>query len=331
MKNFIISLYLCIEICSMIKVKQYYKGIEVVFMSSMFQIISDGSCDLTPKWTKENNVEVVPFYVSFDHEHYYKEVEEVNIRDFYSKMVENPNVFPKTSLPAIDDYIKIFTHYAEKGIPVLCICITSKFSGSFNAANNARMILMDDYPEAKITVLDSTVITGLQGLFVKEAVRMRDNGITYEETIDKLEKIKDTGRIFFTTADISYLKSGGRLGKLMSIANNTLKVKPMIVFCEGEIFPSGIVRARKKSYEKIIDQVRKHFKDSNENPDEYNFWVGYGYDKEEGQAFCDMILSDLKSYSNLESLDTFQIGATIGVHTGPHPLGIVLLKKYEAV
>ena len=43
----------------MIKVKQYYKGIEVVFMSSMFQIISDGSCDLTPKWTKENNVEVV--------------------------------------------------------------------------------------------------------------------------------------------------------------------------------------------------------------------------------------------------------------------------------
>ncbi len=300
-------------------------------MSSLFQIISDGSCDLTSDWAKENKVDIVPFYVSFDHEHYYKEVEEVNIRDFYSKMVENPNIFPKTSLPAIDDYIKAFTPYAEKGVSVLCICLTSKFSGSFNAANNARMIVLDDYPEAKISVVDSTVITGLQGLFVKEAVKMRDQGFSCEETIDKLEKIKDSGRIFFTTADISYLKSGGRLGKLMSIANNTLKIKPLIVFKEGEIFPAGIVRVRKKSYEKVSEQVRKHFKDTKENPDDYNFWVGYGYDKEEGQAFCDMILSDLKTYSNLESLDTFQIGATIGVHTGPHPLGIVLLKKYEAV
>ena len=44
-----------------------------------------------------------------------------------------------------------------------------------------------------------------------------------------------------------------------------------------------------------------------------------------------MLLEDMKTYCSLESLDTFQIGATIGVHTGPHPLGVVLLKKYEAV
>ena len=300
-------------------------------MSSLFQIISDGSCDLTPEWAKENKVDIVPFYVSFDHEHYYKEIEEVNIREFYSKMVENPNMFPKTSLPAIDDYIKAFTPYVEKEIPIICICLTSKFSGSFNAANNARMILLDDYPEAKIAVLDSAVITGLQGLFVKEAVRMREEGLSYEEIIGKLEMMKSSGRIFFMTADISYLKSGGRLGKLMSIANSALKIKPLIVFKEGEIFPAGVVRVRKKSYEKVIEQVRKHFKDTNENPDEYNFWVGYGYDKEEGQAFAEMLLEDMKTYCSLESLDTFQIGATIGVHTGPHPLGVVLLKKYEAV
>lgn len=31
-----------------------------------FQIISDGSCDLKKEFTVENNVEIVPFYVSFD-------------------------------------------------------------------------------------------------------------------------------------------------------------------------------------------------------------------------------------------------------------------------
>ncbi len=299
-------------------------------MSNLYQIISDGSCDLTTELARQNNIKIIPFYVSFDKENYFKEVEEVGIRDFYKKMVDSPDVFPKTSLPSIDDYTTAFTPYVKDGIPVICICITFKMSGSFNAACNAKNILLDSYPDAKITVIDSAVITGLQGLYVMEAVRMRDNGLSYEETVEQLERIKETGRIIFTTADISYLKSGGRLGKLMSIANNTLKIKPLIMFKEGEIFPSGIVRARKKSYDKLVEQTRKYFKDSKENPDDYNFWVGYGYDKEEGEGFRDYIFADMKTYTSIETLDTFQIGATIAVHTGPHPLGIVFLKRYDS-
>ena len=298
-------------------------------MSSLYQIITDGSCDLTPEYAAQHNIKIVPFYVSFDKEHYFKEVEEVGIRDFYQKMVDNPNVFPKTSLPSIDDYVKAFTPYVQQSIPVICLCLTSKMSGSYNSACNARHIIMDEYPEAKITVINSQVITGLQGLYVMEAVRMRDNGLNYEETIAELKKLRETGRIIFTTADISYLKSGGRLGKLISIANNALKIKPLILFKEGEIFPTGIVRARKKSYDKLVEQTRKHFQESGENPDDYNFSVGFGYDIEEGEMFRDYILEDMKTYSNIKSLDIFQIGATIAVHTGPHPLGIVFLKRYD--
>ena len=298
-------------------------------MSSLYQIITDGSCDLTPEYAIEHNIKIVPFYVSFDQENYFKEVEEVGIRDFYQQMVDNPNVFPKTSLPAINDYVKAFTPYVEADIPVICLCLTSKMSGSYNSACNARHIIMDEYPEAKITVINSQVITGLQGLYVMEAVRMRDNGLNYEETIAELKKLRETGRIVFTTADISYLKSGGRLGKLISIANNALKIKPLILFKEGEIFLTGIVRARKKSYDKLVEQTRKHFQESGENPDDYNFSVGFGYDIEEGEMFRDYILEDMKTYSNIKSLDTFQIGATIAVHTGPHPLGIVFLKRYD--
>lgn len=298
-------------------------------MSNLYQIITDGSCDLTPEYAAQHNIKIVPFYVSFDKEHYFKEVEEVGIRDFYQQMVDNLNVFPKTSLPAINDYVKAFTPYVEADIPVICLCVTSKMSGSYNSACNARHIIMDEYPEAKITVINSQVITGLQGLYVMEAVRMRDNGLNYEEAIAELKKLRETGRIVFTTADISYLKSGGRLGKLISIANNALKIKPLILFKEGEIFPTGIVRARKKSYDKLVEQTRKHFQESGENPDDYNFSVGFGYDKEEGEMFRDYILEDMKTYSNIKTLDIFQIGATIAVHTGPHPLGIVFLKRYD--
>lgn len=158
---------------------------------------------------------------------------------------------------------------------------------------------------------------------------MRDAGLSFEETVEILEQLKLTGRIFFTTADISYLKSGGRLGKLVSIANNALKIKPLIVLKEGEIFPFGVARSRSKSLDKVISQARKHFESIGESPDDYQIVVGYGYDYEEAVSFRDKLLADLKTYSNIQQIDIFQIGATIGVHTGPHPLGLGLIKKYD--
>ena len=119
-------------------------------MDHLYQIITDGSCDLTPELAQQHNFKIVPFYVSFDKENYFKEVEEVGIREFYQKMVDNPDVFPKTSLPSIDDYITVFTPYVKAGVPVICLCLTSKMSGSYNSACNAREIILDEYPDAKV-------------------------------------------------------------------------------------------------------------------------------------------------------------------------------------
>ena len=67
-------------------------------MQETVQIISDGSLDLPEELTKEKNIEVVPFYVSFDGETYRKEMREIGVREFYQEMVDHPNVFPKTSI-----------------------------------------------------------------------------------------------------------------------------------------------------------------------------------------------------------------------------------------
>ena len=167
-------------------------------MSTKYQLISDGSCDLPQDLIEQYGIRVVPFYVSYDKEHYMKEIEELPIREFYEKLMSTPGLFPKTSLPSIEDYIEAFTPYVKAGTPIICICISTKFSGSYNSANNAKEILLEDYPDAKITVIDSRINTVLQGLYVLEAVRMQKNGLSYEETVETLEKLKGTGRIFFT-------------------------------------------------------------------------------------------------------------------------------------
>ena len=107
-------------------------------MPEKIQIITDGSCDLPKELTKEKDIKVVPFYVSFDGETYLKEMEELDIREFYQKMVDHPDVFPKTSMPSVDDYYQVFEPLAKEGVPVICICITTKFSGSMQSATTAR-------------------------------------------------------------------------------------------------------------------------------------------------------------------------------------------------
>ena len=295
-----------------------------------YKIITDGSCDLPPAFCQEKDVDVVPFYVSFDSETYKKEITEMPIRDFYEQMVSDPATFPKSSMPSVQDYVDVFLPVVKEGKAVLCICITTKFSGSYQSAMNAKEIVLESFPDARITVMDSTINTVLQGIFVIEAVRMYEAALPYDKVIERLEEIKRTGRIFFTVGNIDYLKHGGRIGKLAGIAGSMLGIRPLITLKEGEIFPSGLARSRKKSLEKVYELLWQYLQEVHAVSGEYSICVGYGYDLEEAEEFRRGAVSYLnaKGYEITDAeLPKYQIGATISVHTGPYPLGFGVSKK----
>lgn len=297
-------------------------------MKESFHIISDGSCDLPPELAREKNITVVPFYVFFDEGHYYKENVEISIRNFYQQMVDRKGVYPKSSMPSIQDYKEAFLPFVKAGVPIICICITTKFSGSIQSALNARAMIREEYPNAEITVIDATVTTVLQGQYVLEAAQLRDHGVSYQNSVQRLEEIKSTGRIFFTVGNMEYLKHGGRIGKVSALAGDVLDIRPIITLKQGEIFPSGIDRGRKRSERKVLNLLLDHLQKSSLGIECYSLAVGYGYDQNEGIAFRNQTLSILqdKGYE-IDELPVYQIGATIGVHTGPYPLGFGIIEK----
>ena len=107
----------------------------------MFDIITDSACDLTLDTAKQLQIEVVPFYVSLDGEHYRKEGK---------FMVDNPSAYPKTSLASIEDFEQAFRAHAAAGRDVLCLVFTSKMSGCVGSARNARDLVLEDFPDARI-------------------------------------------------------------------------------------------------------------------------------------------------------------------------------------
>ncbi len=293
-----------------------------------FEIICDGAADLDEEYTQKEHITVVPFYVTFDGETYLRERIDLSIDEFYEKMITHEDCFPKTSMPSVQDYIDAFIPFARKKLPVLCICLTKKFSGSMQAAMNAKMAIEEEYEDAEIYVLDSELATDLEGLFVQEAVRLRNMEVGLNEAIMHLEEIKSTGHIFFTTNDLKYLEHGGRIGKAASIAGSMLHIKPILHFYDGELQPAEICRGRKKSLQKVIEKFISYVKEKNIDLKEYLLATGIGAEVPEYKWFQDMLRERLNEEEmEIGSWQKMQIGSTIGVHTGPYPVGLGILKK----
>ena len=233
-----------------------------------YQILSDGACDIGFAKAEALGIRLIPFYVSVDHENYYKEIAELSLEEYFRCMTEE-KCYPKTSLPSIQDYIDAFRPALEAGKDIVCLTMTRTLTASLESAATAKAMLEEEFPDASIHVINSWAATGAQALLLMEMARMQKDGKSLEEVVTYAEKAREDARIHFMVGDLSYLEIGGRIGKVAAISAGFLKIKPIIILKGGEISAGGICRARKKGLSQIAAITAKHFQETGENPSHY--------------------------------------------------------------
>ncbi len=288
-----------------------------------YQIIADSASDLTEIQAKEYEIDIVPYYVSFGlgEDKYYKENEELTRWAFYEELSKLNDPTPKTSMPTMLDYSTKFEKYLEQGKDVLCICLTSKFSGSYSMAKLAENELKEKYPDREIIVMDSTLASFAEGLLAIKAAQMRDEGLSISDNVKILERLKEEVSLFVTVDSLTFLKKGGRIGKASALAGSLLNIKPIISLKEGELLPFGKIRTRRKALEKLIDLVPANFAEEKEK---YDFIILHG------DAYEDAIKLEqrMKDEFGIElAHPPALLGATIGAHIGPTVVAIGCMKK----
>ena len=293
-----------------------------------FVVISDGSGDLSPEIYRERDIVMIPFYVMLGSGDYLQQERDIGTGEFYDWMVSNPGVYPKSSTPSTQDYLRTFTEIAKRGEKAICVCITEKFSNSYQTARIARQMLLEDYPDAQLEIINCMMNTVLQGLYVLQACELRDAGVGFEEAVRRLMEIRPSGRIFFTIGSMDYLSIGGRIGKLAGRVSTALGIRPIITLKEGEIFPSGVCRGRGKSLDKVLKVAEDYLEENFASADELEIAVGYGYDYDEAVAFRNRVAELLDSLGlHKDEIPIRHISSVIAVHTGPCPLGIGVLRR----
>jgi len=292
-----------------------------------YQIFADSSCDLPQSLLSRYNIKLIPFYVSFDHENYYKENVDISNEEFYKRLSEK-GVFPSTSLPSAQDYLSQFRQTLKEGKDLICLCLTQKFSGSYQSAVNAGQILEEQFPDADIRIVDSIQATAGEGLLVLQAAYMKEAGYSLEELHERLLQLRSTARIMFTLDTLEYLKKGRRIGKVAALAGAMLDLKPLIQLKDTELIPYSNVRGRKKALDKILDMVREYFEEAHEDPSGYDFCIANATAMDDAlylQAKLEDYLGRKLSYP------VFQIGVTIGSYIGPGGIGICFVKRYDCI
>ena len=187
---------------------------------------------------------------------------------------------------------------------------------------------MEEFPRAEVCVLDSQLATVLQGVLVLEAVHLRDAGVSLAAAAAQLESNRKTGRIFFTTNDLEYLKHGGRVGRAAAAAGSLLHVKPLIGYRDGGLISDGIAQGRKRSMQRVRELFCRYVERKGLDLSQYYVVTGCGLDEEEYRVFTDQLFEELEQRGWPARYEhPFHIGVTIGSILDPRPSGGLLRRE----
>ena len=219
----------------------------------MFKIISDSSCDLTKEEINDLGVSYVPFKITIDGKEFIDDYD-FNLTDFLTDMENTKNPIT-TSCPSPFDYMEEIEKNKDRDIYL--VTISSKLSGSFNAAQVAAKGAKEKYPDINIGLIDSKSASAGQTRVVLKLLEYLKENNSFEETMDKITKYIDEQITMFVLESMQNLIKNGRIKKSAGLIANVLNIRPIMRSNDGEIELYEMNRGMKKSLDKLMIAIGK--------------------------------------------------------------------------
>lgn len=284
-----------------------------------FKIITDSATDLPKEIIDKYQLHVIPTPVTIDGTDYF-DGKTIFPEDFYRIQAQGTDI--KTY--HINQYMfrENFEPYAKAGDEVLYLCFSTGIAGTFNAANLAKEELLEEYPDFKLTILDTKCASLGFGLVVEKVLRMQANGAPKELIIEAAQYFCDHMEHIVTVETLEYLYKGGRLSRTSAVLGGVLDVKPIIeVNDEGALVAFEKVRGRHKSLKRCVELVGERGVEL----DKQIIGVVHGNDSKTCEHVCEVLMEKYHCRGIIKSW----VGCAIGAHTGPGIIGIVFLSASE--
>lgn len=280
-----------------------------------YVITVNSTVDLPKEWLEERKVPVIPLKYTIDNETY-TDMEGLSSKEFFEKlrdgkMATTSQINPEEARAQLEPFLK-------EGKDVLHLGFSSGLSGTYNSMRIAGEELKEEYPEAKIIIIDTLCACLGEGLLLYKALQLKEAEKTIEETAKWVEENKLHICHNVTVDDLFHLHRGGRISKASAVLGSVVQIKPIIHMDEnGKLQVIGKERGRKKSLNKIVDMAVEQIK----GWDNDIAMITHGDCQEDAEYVAKLVRERL----GIENILINNIGTVIGSHTGPGVVAVFVM------
>lgn len=274
------------------------------------KIVTDSTSYIPSEYIEKYDIKVVSLNVIMNGVSR-REVD-IDNKYFYKEMNES-NEVPKSSQPIPQEIIDIFKGIVEAGDSIVGIFLSSKMSGTYSTANMVKEMILEEYPNADIHILDSKTNCMQMGFAAIEAAKDSVEGKSINEIISTVEHVFNNSRFLFTPETLDYLKKGGRIGGAAALFGNIFQIRPILTVVDGETSVFKKVRTRKKVIDEIVKEALVDIKANGLG----DVIVHHINSEEDGLKLAKVLEEKLSRKVSIQS-----IGPVIGLHVGPGSIGI---------
>lgn len=287
----------------------------------MIKIMADSTCDLTQEIIKKYNIGIVPLTITINGKEY-KENIDMKPDDFY-EILRTLEENSTTSMPSPAEYLKVMDEAIEEGhTKILCICMSSGTSGSYQSAAIAKEYFYEQFPDSKIKihVVDSKCMSHGSGYLVLKSSILREKGFSFRELIEFNEIYKENIKHFLSVDDLDNLIRSGRLSNASMLIGKILKIKPIMSMKNGK----GAIVAKERGNKRVLSHYIREFNLRNDEALTDFIIIGYTSNK----ASAKILKQEIRERTDFKGeILIMQMGITVGNHVGLGGLSMYFIEK----
>lgn len=284
-----------------------------------FVITVNSTVDLPREWVEERNVPVIPLKYTIDGQTY-TDMYGLSGKEFFTKLREGK--MSVTSQVNPDEAKEALEPFLKEGKDILHLGFSSGLSGTYNSMRIAGEELSEEYPDAKVIVVDSLCACLGEGLLLYKALQLKEAGKSIDEIALWVEENKLHICHNVTVDDLNHLHRGGRVSKATAVLGTMVQIKPIIhVDNEGKLQVIAKERGRKKSLNKIVDMAVEQSKGWENDM----VMITHGDCIEDAEYVAGLVREKM----GVSQILINNIGTVIGSHTGPGVVAVFFMGDHR--